>query len=94
VLSDPIEVPVDGRTALRFDVVSTDGQPWSPSCEGVIAPTEPSILSGFRYYAIPTGDDTILYVVWSDEGSFPGVSAGADELVRSITFDDDGGATP
>lgn len=94
VLSDAIEVPVDGRTALRIDVLSTGAEPWYAGCDGSIAPTQPSILGGFRYYAIPTGDDTILYVVWSDPGSLPGVSAGADELVRSITFDESGASAP
>ncbi len=40
-----------------------------------------------RVFAIPSGDDTILYVGWSDPGSQPGVEQGTEELVRSMTFD-------
>lgn len=85
VVSDPIEVSVDGRIALRFDIESFDvGISNSPGCPG----------ASFRYYAIPTGDDTILYSVWSDPGSYPSVEQGVEALVRSITFDDDGGSAP
>ena len=89
-VSDPIEVPVDGRTALRFDIESFDTQTsHANGCDGfALTLSPPSVFVGFRYYAIPTGDDTILYVVWSDPGSYPSVEAGAEALVRSITFDE------
>ena len=79
-VSDPVEVPVDGRTALRFD---TDA---SGSCLAFV-PSAPSVFVGQRFYAIPTGNDTIVYVVWGDEGSYPFIKQGADDLVRSMTFD-------
>lgn len=82
-VADPIEIPVDGRTALRFDVQTSR----SAVCRGSDAPSNSPSVTGFRYYAIPTGDDTILYVVWADPGSYPSVKAGADALVRSMTFD-------
>ena len=79
-VSEPIEVPVDGRVALRFDLQPTAG------CHGG-ALTPPNVGPGFRIYAIPTGDDTILYSVWSDFGSLASVEMGVDELVRSMTFE-------
>lgn len=79
-VSEPIEVPVDGRIALRFDLPPTEG------CHGG-ALTPPNVMAGFRIYAIPTGDDTILVSAWSDPGSLPSVDKGIEELVRSMTFD-------
>ncbi len=92
VVADPVEIPVDGRTALRYDITSP---PWT----GVGGPTgcqvgdadnglgEGSYPLTTRVFAVPTRDDTILYVTWSDAGSLPYVEQGADELVGSMTFD-------
>ena len=88
LLSDPVAISVDGRTALRFDVASYDRQhSSSPLCPGSFPLEPPRFIPGFRYYAIPTGDDTILYVVWSDQGSYKSVAAGAEAFVRSMTFE-------
>ncbi len=80
-VSDPVELLVDGRTALRYDldVVGCTG--------GTGSMMPPEFFIGSRVYAIPTGDDTIVYAIWSDEGSSRGVLAGAEQLVRSMTFD-------
>lgn len=79
-VATPTELVVDGRTALRFDI----GQ--SEACVRRTDPASPDVASidGFRVYAIPTGDDTILYTVSTFGGD---IAAGADELVRSMTFD-------
>ena len=81
-VSDPVELTVDGRTAFRFDTIARDP---CRGREGAMIPPEFDI--GTRVYAIPTGHDTIIYSIWSDAGSRAGVEAGADELVRSMTFD-------
>jgi hypothetical protein len=81
IVSDPVELIVDGRTALRFDV-NTDG------CPTFISPLAPPQLAlGWSLYAIPTSDDTIIWAISSDGGPLPYLRPGADELVRSITFD-------
>lgn len=76
----PTEVIVDGRTALRFDGIESYG------CHRY-RPLPGHVYLGLRIYAIPTGDDTILYVVDSDGGSYQFVDTGADDLVNSITFE-------
>lgn len=89
-VSGPAEIPVDGRIALRWDVESGDTTTTGATCdEAAVLWTADGELraAGFAYYAIPTGTDTILYVVWSDEGSFESTRAGAEKLVRSMTFD-------
>ncbi len=80
-VSPPVELVVDGRTALRFDIVQSE------ACVRGTDPESPDVFSidGFRVYAIPTGDDTILFTAWTDGGS--DIASGADELVRSMTFD-------
>lgn len=76
-----IPIQVDGRTALRYDVMLADR---CRTFNAALAP--PQFSLSFRVYAIPTGDDTIIYVLWSDAGSYAGVEASADQLVRSIEF--------
>jgi len=80
VLGDPVEIPVDGRTALRFDIRA-------PLAHCRVATTSGTYPLDTRVFAIPSGDDTILYVTWSDPGSRPYVERSADELVRSMTFE-------
>jgi hypothetical protein len=75
------ELVVDGRTAKSFSINGDGCGLWTPP----LGPGE--FYYGFRAYAIPTGDDTILYLPSSDGGSFPYIESGADELVRSMTFD-------
>ena len=80
-VSPPVQLTVDGRTALRFDIRQSE------ACVGQTDPASPDVfpIGGFRVYAIPTGDDTILYTVATSGGG--DIEAGADELVRSMTFD-------
>lgn len=80
VVPSATTITVDGRTALRYDGLTSTG------CSRYM-PLPDNVYIGFRIYAIPTGDDTILYVVTSDGGSYPYLESGADELVRSIDFD-------
>ena len=87
-ISEPIELTVDGRTALRFDtqpsVACDGGSQLCQVCDS--GPLEGSFQVGFRVYAIPTGDDTIIAVVGSD-GPIGQADVLADEIVRSMTFD-------
>jgi hypothetical protein len=78
------DVVIDGRTAKSFSIrIHGDD-----SCGLWTSPLGPGeFYFGFRVYAIPTGDDTILYLPWSDGGSFPDTQRTSDELVRSMTFD-------
>lgn len=86
VVADPVETPVDGRTALRFDITPpTDGCQVGAVEGGLLG--EGSYPLTTRVFAVPTGDDTILYVTWSDPGSLAYVEQGADELIRSMTFE-------
>ena len=72
IVADPTELTVDGRTALAFLTTPLEG------CESFDPPLRGTQFHlGNAVYAIPTGDDTILYVVW-------GVPR--DDLVSSITF--------
>ena len=72
IVSDPTELTVDGRIALAFMTTPLEG------CESFDPPLGGTQFHlGNAVYAIPTGDDTILYVVW-------GVPR--DDLVSSITF--------
>jgi hypothetical protein len=75
------DLVVDGRTARSFSISGDGCDQWTPP----LGPGE--FYYGFRVYAIPTGDDTILYLPWSDGGSLPFIERAADELVRSLTFD-------
>ena len=84
--SNPTEVEVDGRVALRFDI-ATD----SPCELGA-----PMIAPGYRLfpaeatlvvYAIPTGDDVILAILASDSGNRSDMRANADRLIGSIAFE-------
>jgi hypothetical protein len=88
-VSEPIELTVDGQTALRFDTEPTDGcddaSQMCLACPG--RPHEGLFLVGFRVYAIPTGDDTIIAVVNSDPGSLEDARGFGDDLVRSLDFD-------
>jgi hypothetical protein len=79
-VSDPVSIPVDGRTALRFEVEA------GADCQFGSLVAGANVVPGMQYYAIPSGRDTILYVVWGDPGSLPYVITGAEELVRSIDF--------
>ena len=85
-VSDPTSIVVNGRTALAFPVGGT--------FPGLCARSDSSLHSQAEFplgvvvyvvYAIPTGDDTILYVIWSDGGDWPDTEL-PDQLVRSIVF--------
>jgi hypothetical protein len=75
------ELVVDGLTAKSFSINGDGCGLWTPP----LGPGE--FYYGFRVYAIPTGDDTILYLPWSDDGSLADIERAADDLVRSMTFD-------
>ena len=81
-VSEPVEVPVDGRTALRFDI----GESATP-CPGSRLP--PGGYYGYRSraYAIPTGDDTILLFGGSDGVNYEAVKAAMEAFVRSMDFE-------
>jgi hypothetical protein len=85
----PVELTVDGRTALRWDVATP---------MGVCDPTEDEAGPWFgegerhRVYAIPTGGDTILVITyganWSlgTEEYLDAINAATDDLVQSMEF--------
>ncbi len=92
-VSDPIELSVDGRTALAWDV---------ELAESCYAGGEPPVSNAafwlqanehHRIYAIPTGDDTILALTWGNDFGGAGeeflaeMNAAIDELVSSMVFD-------
>jgi hypothetical protein len=79
IVDDPMEVTVDGRPALAF--VPVEG---CASFDPPLGGTQFNL--GSIVFAIPTGDDTILYVVGGDGGDEPSDAAVAVELVRSMTF--------
>ena len=71
-IEETIEIEADGRTVMRYATSES-------SCPG----QEPD-TAAFRWYLIPTGDDTILFNVYGDTEAEYQV---ADEIVRSMTFD-------
>jgi hypothetical protein len=78
-VGDPIELTVDGRTALSIPIESIDCPMWDP-------PSRPgTFYLGSRVYAIPTGDDLILFTATS--WSVQDINPIADELVQSMRFD-------
>jgi hypothetical protein len=82
-ISEPVEVPVDGRIALRFDIGDVSTKP----C--VVGRLPPGGYYSYlmRAYAIPTGDDTILLVVGSDGVNWEAVKAAVEAFVRSMDFE-------
>jgi hypothetical protein len=74
-LSAPVTLQVDGRTATAWDVS------FGPACQGNrSADVYVSANEQHRFYAIPTGTDTILAITWDT------AAAPADKLVESLTF--------
>jgi hypothetical protein len=74
-LSAPMSLQVDGRTATAWDVT------FGTSCAGSIAgEVYMSANDHHRFYAIPTGTDTILAITWDSD------LAATDQLVESMTF--------
>jgi hypothetical protein len=74
---------VDGRPAIRFDLTFAQG------CRQFVPPLDPSeAIADRRIYAIPTGSDTILFLVWADQGSGRDLydRGGADRWAQSILF--------
>jgi hypothetical protein len=84
VVAQPVELPVDGRTALRWDLVESVED---AGCS-VAVPANASLWGEMliRVYAIPTSDDTILLIGGSDMVNFTAVSTVMDEIVRSMDF--------
>ena len=75
-LSAPMLLQVDGRTATAWD--ATFGSQCSGKADG--AAVYMSAGDVHRFYAIPTGTDTILAITWDSD------LAASDELVKSMTF--------
>lgn len=71
----PTEVIVDGRRALRWEI--------SDACTAEI-PAISELATGYEYYAIPTGDDVILFVVHADTLNESKV---AERIVLAMHFD-------
>jgi hypothetical protein len=76
-------VPVDGRTALRFDI--DDAFP-NPPCTSGRLPAGGFFPYSARAYAIPTGHDTILLIGGSDGVNWVAVGAAMESFVRSMDF--------
>ena len=70
-----MQLTVDGRTATAWDV--TFGARCAGSRDG---PVYMSAGDHHRFYAIPTGTDTILAITWDSD------LAATDKLVESMTF--------
>jgi hypothetical protein len=81
-VSGPVEVEVDGRTALRFDLET------GRRCEDFEPPLTAPEFTAMRIYAVPTGDDTILVGMWGDPGSWPAMDRYGDAWVSSFDFDE------
>jgi hypothetical protein len=89
VVSDPVQVTVDGQTALRWDVTGPVGV-----CDLSAVRPPPWFGAGERHriYAVPTGSDTILVITWGPNWGgvaaehADAVNAATDELVGSMDF--------
>lgn len=85
-VSKTTSLEVDGRTAYRWDLT------FGPRCQQVPPPSGPGTEVGMgphekhRFYAIPTGTDTILAITWGDGVNDAAIDAAADKLVQSMTF--------
>ena len=85
-VSKTTSLEVDGRTAHRWDVT------FGPRCQQVPPPSGPGaeVWMGpqekHRFYAIPTGTDTILAITWGDGVNDAAINDAADKLVQSMTF--------
>ena len=74
-MSAPMQLQVDGRTATAWDL--TFGARCDGSRDGAVYM---SAGDHHRFYAIPTGTDTILAITWDSD------LAATDKLVESMTF--------
>jgi hypothetical protein len=91
-VSDEAAITVDGRPGLRFDTEASEAcKDFGGLClECGSGPREGAFQVGYRLYAIPTGDDTIIAVVASDPAleSLEDSAEFAEGLVQTMTFDD------
>ena len=71
----PTELVVDGRRALRWET--------GDDCRAE-GPAVSDLAAGYEYYAIPTGDDVILFVVRADTRNESRV---AEKIVLGLHFD-------
>lgn len=69
------ELVVDGRRALRWEI--------SDLCR-TETPAISELAAGYEFYAIPTGDDVILFVVRADTANESKV---AERIVLALRFD-------
>jgi hypothetical protein len=79
------DLEVDGRTATRYDTSVASEPPRDCAGPPPDAVDYSTVRFLSRWYLIPTGDDTILFNVYGDTEAEYQV---ADEIVRSMTFDD------
>jgi hypothetical protein len=91
IVSPPVELTVDGRTALRWDVFVP------ASCHAAASDSSTGAAIWFgprehhRLYAVPTGRDTILIATWGAgyEGGEPllgAINTWADSFVEAMQF--------
>jgi len=93
-VSAPVELSVDGRTALRYTVTL------GPGCYHEGGPPADNLIVWFQagethsVYAIPTPDDVIVMLTWGTgytvevgEEHLSDLDAAVDDLVRSMHFD-------
>jgi hypothetical protein len=85
VVTDQPDIVVDGRVAKVYDVTLGSG------CgdAGAVGDVSTYSYQSHRFYAIPTGTDTILVINWNQPGILPRetVNAISDRLVASFTFE-------
>jgi hypothetical protein len=84
-VADPEHLQVDGRDVLRYELSGRDCPP--PTSDGFASPPDEVRPAGITYL-IPTPRDAILFLVSTDGGSTPPDAQVADEIVRSMTFDE------
>jgi hypothetical protein len=75
-LAPPTELVIDGRRAVRWH--ATD------NCPNGSGPGASDLARGYEYYAIPTGDDVVLFVVRADTDNESKV---AERIVLAMRFD-------
>jgi hypothetical protein len=83
IVPEAESVPVDGRMALRWDLLES---PRDLHCRIRVPAGQPWTEMLVRIYAIPTGDDTILLIGGSDMVNFEAVADVMDGIVRTMDF--------
>ena len=76
VLAPPTELVVDGRRAVRWHVTA--------DCLNGSGPVASDLAGGYEFYAIPTGDDVVLFIVRADTDNESKV---AERIALAMDFD-------